>query len=99
MLGLLDLNYPCVGLLPLQLAECEPQLPGHDVGLAGGAVVPLQVLQVAEEDCVDRRAVHREQHTEQNSAVQRKQNYSFHTSLSSNFPTRSLALASGSSVG
>ena len=61
-----DPNYPRVGVVPLQVAECEPQLPGHDVGPAGGAVIPLQVLQVAEEDCVDCRAVDREQHTEQN---------------------------------
>ena len=66
-----DLNYPRVGVVPLHVAECEPQLPGHDVGPAGGAVIPLQVLQVAEEDGVDSRAVDREQHTEQKSPVQR----------------------------
>ena len=62
-----DLNHPCPGLVPLHLAEGEPEVPGHGVGPPGGPVIPLQVLQVAEEDCVDCRAVDREQHTEQNS--------------------------------
>ena len=68
MFDLLDLNTACPGVLPLQLAEGQPQLSGHDVGPAGRAVIPLQVLQVAEEDRVDGRGVHREQHTD-NSPV------------------------------
>ena len=39
-----DLNHPCPGLVPLHLAECEPEVPGHGVGPPGGPVIPLQVL-------------------------------------------------------
>ena len=70
-----DLNQPCPGVVPLHLSQGEPEVPGHDVGPAGRPVIPLQVLQVAEEDCVHCRGVHREQHTEQseqNIAVERK---------------------------
>ena len=67
-----DLNYPSFGVVPLHLAKGEPEVPGHGVGPPGGPVIPLQVLQVAEEDCVDCRAVDREHHTEQNIADEKK---------------------------
>ena len=47
------------------VTQHQPGLPAHHEGPGAAPVVPLQVLQVAEEQCVHCRAVHGEQDTEQ----------------------------------
>ena len=48
-------------------------MSGHDEGPGGGAVIPLQVLQVAEEQSVYCGAVHREEKAEKNIRMRGKE--------------------------